>query len=451
MTETRSRISLLVQQSIFLKLFLIYVATTLALILAVWGASRLVLHEPMAKQMRGRMMAHHLNQVIKEIGHPPDQARAVRLSEELGIQIRVESDGAVWATDPTLPESAVLAVGHPSTKPDPQVGWNRGRLFMIMDRGTTRYIFFFPDPPGLEAEQVALIVGVIALILAGSYAVVRWLFRPLDWLTHGVAEVAGGNLGHRVPIRSRDELGRLTVALNDMIGRIRDMLLASDRLLLDVSHELRSPLTRMKVALEFVREESAREKLQQEIRELEAMVTELLESERLNSNHGGLSLSGIELMALLRELAESYSGQGACVRVVDAPTALLIQADRNRLRMAVRNVLENAIRHSIPERGPVLVRVTAVDGKVVEVSVQDHGPGIPAEEHQRIFEPFYRVDKSRARETGGYGLGLSLAQKIMAAHGGDILLVSEPGEGTIFTLTIPVASQITPGPSFASR
>ncbi|MBS0155568.1 MAG: HAMP domain-containing histidine kinase [Nitrospira sp.] len=305
-------------------------------------------------------------------------------------------------------------------------------------------------PPGLEAEQVALIVGVIALILAGSYAVVRWLFRPLDWLTYGVAEIADGNLGHRVPIRSRDELGRLTVALNDMIGRIRDMLLARDRLLLDVSHELRSPLTRMKIALEFVREESVREKLQQEIRELEAMVTELLESERMNSNHGGLSLSEIDLIALVRELTAGYSDQGAGVRVVDSPATLFIRIDRNRLRMAVRNVLENAVKHSVLERGPVLVRVTAVDGKAVEVSVQDHGPGIPVEEHQRVFEPFYRVDKSRARMTGGYGLGLSLAKKIMVAHGGDILLVSEPGEGSTFILTIPIAAQIALGPSFSS-
>lgn len=438
MAESQGRVRRLIQQSIFLKLFLIYAATTLALILAVWGASRLVLHEPMTKQLRGRMMAHHLSHLIDEIGRPPDRARAVRLSEELGIQIRAEDAGAVWATDPALPESAALTVGHTHTNPDRKVGWYRGRLFMIMDRGATRYVFFFPEPPGLEAMHVALIVGVIALILAGSYVIVRWLFRPLDWLTHGVTEIAGGNLGHQVPIRSCDELGRLTAALNDMGGRVREMLHARDRLLLDVSHELRSPLTRMKVALEFVREGSVREKLEQEILELEAMVTELLESERLNSNHGGLIVSEVDLVALVRELAESYSTQESGIRVVDAPPTLPARVDRDRLRMAVRNVLENAVKHSFPERGPVLVRVVTVDGKAVEVSVQDHGPGIPVEEHQRIFEPFYRVDKSRARATGGYGLGISLAKKIMIAHGGDILLASQPGEGSTFTLVLPL-------------
>lgn len=438
MAESAGRLTRLVQQSVFFKLFLIYVTTTLVLILTVWGLSRLVLHEPMAKQVRGRMMARQLGHIIEEIGSPPSFEQAMQLSKELGIQIRVEGAGPAWATDPSLPESAALTVGHTHTNPDRKVGWYRGRLFVIMVRGTTRYVFFFPESPGLATKHVVLIVAMIALILAGSYAIVRWLFRPLDWLAQGVAEIASGNLGHKVSIRSHDELGQLTSALNDMASRIRDMFRARDRLLLDVSHELRSPLTRMKVALEFVHEESVRDKLQQEIRELETMVTELLESERLNSDHGGLVMSKIDLVALVRELVESYDGQGSSVKVIEAPPALPVSVDRDRLRMAVRNVLENAVKHSLPKRGPVLVRVATVDGKTVEISIQDHGPGIPAEEHQRIFEPFYRVDTSRARATGGYGLGLSLTKKIMTAHGGDIFLVSEPGKGSTFTLTLPL-------------
>lgn len=292
------------------------------------------------------MIAHYLSRVISD--------PAV---EELGIQIRVESDGAAWATDPTLPESAALTVGHTHTNPDRKVGRYRGRLFMIMDRGTTRYVFFFPEPPGVDAEHIALIVGMIALILAGSYAVVRWLFRPLDWLTRGVTEIASGNLSHQVPIRSPDELGQLTAALNDMVGRIREMLQARDRLLLDMSHELRSPLTRMKVALEFVREEPVREKLQQEIRELEAMVAELLESERLNSDYGRLMLAETDLVALVWELAEGYGHQEPGVQVIAAPASLSVKVDRQRIRTALRNVLDNALKHSLPGQGSVEIRV----------------------------------------------------------------------------------------------
>jgi signal transduction histidine kinase len=209
-------------------------------------------------------------------------------------------------------------------------------------------------------------------------------------------------------------------------------------LLLDVSHELRSPLTRMKVALEFVGEDAVKDKLQQEIRELEAMVTELLESERLNSDHGGLVLAETDLVPLVRELAETYNDQQLGVRVLTLPPTLRVMIDADRIRMAVRNVLENAVKHSLPERGPVEIWVEARDGKAVQVSIRDHGPGIPADEHGRIFEPFYRVDKSRSRATGGYGLGLSLAKKIMTAHGGDIVLTSQFGKGSTFTLEFPL-------------
>jgi signal transduction histidine kinase len=429
------------QRSIFLKLFLVYLATTVALILGVWGTSHLILHnDPMFKQTRGRMMANYLLRLIDEIGQPPSQERGMRLAEELGMEIRVESPHTTWATDPTLPPTSALSVGHTHSNPDRRVGRYHGRLFVMMERGPTRYLFFLPGPPMLDAEEIAVIVGIIALILAGSYAVVRWLFRPLSWLTQGVAQITAGNLSHRVPIRSRDQLGELTGAINNMAARIREMLQARNRLLLDVSHELRSPLTRMKVALEFVGEEAVKERLQQEIRELEAMVTELLEAERLNSDHGGLILSETDVIPLVRELAESYNGHGPGVRVANLPSTLLVTVDRDRFRMAVRNVLENAVNHSVGGLGPVELRVEATAGKAVQVSVKDHGPGIPPEEHGRIFEPFYRVDKSRARATGGYGLGLSLAKTIMIAHGGDILLTSEPGKGSTFILTLPVVS-----------
>ena len=425
-----------VQRSIFLKLFLIYAGTTLALVLAVSGYSRLVLHNEMFKQTRGKMMAHHLAAMIEEIGQPPDRERAIRLAGELGLHIRVEGPEGIWATDPGLPATTALRVHHSHADPDMQMGKYHGRRFVIMARGATQYLFFFPEPSELDVESVALLIGLIALILAGSYLFVRWLFRPLDWLTHGVAEIARGNLEHQVPSRSGDELGQLTHALNDMVSRVREMLRARDRLLLDVSHELRSPLTRIKVALEFVQDETTREKIQQEIREVEAMVTELLESERLNSDHGGVTLAEADLVSIVRDLVETYHEQKPGVSLVAAPTSLSVKLDHHRVRMALRNVLDNALRHTASEHTPVEVRIDVHAG-TVEVSVRDFGHGIPAHEQAKIFEPFYRMDKSRARMTGGYGLGLSLAKKIMIAHGGDILLTSELGQGSTFILVFP--------------
>lgn len=185
---------------------------------------------------------------------------------------------------------------------------------------------------------------------------------------------------------------------------------------------------------------SIKEKIQQEVRDLEAMVTELLESERLNSDYGGVIPRETDLVALVHELVETYSLQGPGVQIVAAPSSLSVKLDPHRVRVALRNVLENALKHSMPEQGPVEVKIEkSVDG--VSISVRDHGPGIPPDEQALIFEPFYRVDKSRTRTTGGYGLGLSLAKKIMNTHGGDILLASEIGKGSTFILRFPTFMQ----------
>ena len=221
-----------------------------------------------------------------------------------------------------------------------------------------------------------------------------------------------------------------------MVSRVRDMLRARDRLLVDVSHELRSPLTRIKVALEFVHDQPVKEKIQQDIREVETMVTELLESERLNSEYGGLTLTDADLVPLVRDLVEVYKEHIPSVQLVAAPESVMLKIDIHRVRIALRNVLENALQYTVPPEAPVEVRIDQYE-HTIQISVCDHGIGIPPDEQTLIFEPFYRTDKSRSRTTGGYGLGLNLAKNIMTAHGGSILVTSEVGRGSIFVLTFP--------------
>ena len=330
-----------------------------------------------------------------------------------------------------------LTVLLTATQPQ-RFGRYRDYFFALLVRQDTRYTFLFPREPFRRGNRRVFVwlVTVIGLILGGSYLVVRWLFRPLHWLNNGVQEIARGNFAYEVPVRSADELGRLTASFNHMTTQVRQMVQAREQLLLDVSHELRSPLTRMKVALEFVKDQPVREQLQQDTRELETMVTELLEAERLSSNHGGLMKTEIDLVRLVQDMVDMYQGRQPVVQLVSTPDTLLLQVDADRLRIALRNVIDNALKYSPATGPPVEIRVQR-DTATVRVSIRDHGPGIPAEDQARVFEPFYRVDKSRGRDTGGYGLGLSLTKKIMTAHGGDILLTSEPGQGSTFTLQLP--------------
>ena len=242
---------------------------------------------------------------------------------------------------------------------------------------------------------------------------------------------------HPVHLKILQELGGLTKSFNEMALRVSEMIQARDRLLLDVSHELRSPLTRMKVAAEFIQNEPAKEKIQQEIHELETMVTELLETERLKSNTGGLTLAEIDLVALVKDVTDVYADVKPGVQLDFLPQNVQLPLDRQRVYMALRNLVENALKHTRPEYGPIKIKIES-DSDSVSVFVQDFGLGIPQQEQSRIFEPFYRVDPSRTRDTGGYGLGLSLAKKIVTAHGGDLSLGSDPGKGSTFIMKFPL-------------
>ena len=441
MAEFLRKFQRFLQQSIFVKLFLIFLATALTLVVVIRGFFFIAFDQGhVFKQDLFRNLIKYSWQLVEEIGSPPDPERAEALAKELGLQFRVSTPEGEWTTDPSLPPLSFLSVDERLSNPLAQVGRYRRHPFVVIDRNGARFAVFFLHRPfrELPAWSFALLGGLVVLILSGSYLMVRRLLRPVDWLTEGVGEITKGNFHHQVPSRSADELARLTKAFNRMAHQIRDRLRARDQLLLDVSHELRSPVTRMKVAVEFVQDESIREKIQREIHQLEAMVTELLESERLNSDHGGLVLEEFDLMPLVRDLANRYAGQESGVRIVSSHGSVPLVLDRDRVLIALRNVFENALKHSCPESGPVEVRVEA-DSAFVRVLVTDHGPGIPPEDQELVFEPFYRVDKSRTRETGGYGLGLSLAKKIMNAHGGDVVLTSEPNRGSTFTMNFPRA------------
>ncbi len=429
-------------RSIFLKLVLIFLATALTLFLVIRGFFFIGIDRNQSfKADLFTNLSKYSLQLVQEIGTPPDENRARALATELGIQFRVKDRAGAWSTDPTLPSLSTLngKVEDAFSTSTTQVGRYRRHPFVIINQGDTQYALFFLHRPFGELPTWSFfgLVGVVGLIIGACYMAVHRLFRPMTWLTQGVGEIAKGNFKHKVPVRSSDELGQLTQSFNEMAQQVHEMIQARDRLLLDVSHEFRSPLTRMKLAIEMIQDESVQESLQQEVRELEAMVTELLESERLNSEARGLTVAPTDLVSIVKELAETYQSVGSGIRLVDAPQRVRLPLDRHRVQMAVRNVIDNAVKYSRPEHGPVILRVEVTSDAAL-VSVQDHGLGIPPDEQSQIFEPFYRIDPSRTRHTGGYGLGLSLVKKIMNAHGGEVLLHSEVDRGSTFTLKFPL-------------
>jgi signal transduction histidine kinase len=286
-------------------------------------------------------------------------------------------------------------------------------------------------------QRVPHYLGWTLLVMAPCFFMLRRMFRPLRMLLKGVKEVSEGNLDFQFEVKGRHgEIHYLAESFNLMVQRIREMVQSKDQLLLDVSHELRSPLTRLKVALEMTPKGKMKDSMLQDVTEMETMITEILETERLKNGNGKLALGPVDLAVLVRETLAKFKSRKPGVRITEKLKTLVIQADEARVKTVLQNVLENALKYSAGRKKPVEVSLSE-DEKEALITVHDFGQGIPPEDQEKVFEPFYRVDKSRTKDTGGYGLGLSLCREIMRAHGGDIRLESEPGQGTKVTLYFP--------------
>lgn len=285
---------------------------------------------------------------------------------------------------------------------------------------------------GVLFVGLLLVMGAVVLI---AHAVLRRLLLPLRALSEGVAWLSSGQLDVVVPISTRDEFARLTEAFNQMVRRVAEMIRARDELLIDVSHELRSPVTRIKVALELLRDDDQRTRMANDIVEMERLIAELLEFERLRDGQG-MRIARWDLAPLVRDVAKSFQDRPPGVRIVAGAAGTHVDIDEEKVRTVLRHLLENAAKYSLPASSPVEISISETIETVV-IRITDDGVGIPDGDLQRIFEPFFRVDRSRSRSTGGYGLGLSICKRVMDAHGGSIAVERPLRRGTTFILTFP--------------
>ncbi|MBN1998248.1 HAMP domain-containing histidine kinase [candidate division KSB1 bacterium] len=417
-------------RSILLKLGLILLLSGLLVNLIV---TAFVFYQ-MPRHMRTVMHKNidaYLDYLIADIGVPPDTLRAANLSRELSIGIRIETPRFSWT-------SATEEIFQ-SKKPH-ILQPHRPRIFSRMPlvrspNDSTHFAFnirfVHREDAGSARHLVLLMVLTCVFIL--HFWLIKKILRPVKQLSAGVSRISTGNLEQKIPKLSNDELGRLTDGFNLMMINIRQRILARDQLLLDVSHELRSPLTRIKIALEFMPESDKKADIQNDVREIEKMITEILETERLSHGHGGLVLEPTDISKLIKSVVAEYKDRKPAIKIQKPLQPAVIKLDSERIRMAIRNVLDNAVKYSEPGDENITLSLEK-SGKGIHIFIVDSGPGIPAEQMPYIFEPFYRVDGSRSRKKGGYGLGLSLSRKIMRAHGGDMEIKNNPGRGVTVIL-----------------
>jgi signal transduction histidine kinase len=296
----------------------------------------------------------------------------------------------------------------------------------------------------LLATLIALAFsGVVGLILSGAVA------RPLRRLTAAAGAVAQGDLDQQVPVASRDELGRLSQAFNDMTDRLQSARQMQVDFVANVSHELRTPLTAVKGLVETLRDGAVDdpevrdrflETVEGETDRLIRLVNDLLILSRADSEALNLQCEPVDLGQLVRDMVERLrpraEAHGVALGVAIAPGVPPISVDTDRIEQVLVNLTDNAIKYSRPG-GMVTLEVGDGPGQKVQVRVRDEGVGIPAEALPRIGERFYRADKGRARTEGGSGLGLAIARALVEAHGGRLWLESREGEGTTVTFALP--------------
>jgi two-component system, OmpR family, sensor kinase len=337
----------------------------------------------------------------------------------------------------------------------PGVGWrfevvmrDGEKLYVLLPRSNNR-----PSNPGSRAPAwlltpagFAWLLGMVAVAVAlGAYPIVRRLTRRLETLQKGVERWGAGDLSARMPVTGEDEVAFLAERFNTAAERVQSLLQAHKRLLANASHELRSPLARIRMGLALVGDDPAhraqRAEIARSIEELDQLIDEILLASRLDLRDAAdpVAFGAQEDVDLLGLAAEECARTGAELDVAPDVGELVVHGHARLLRRVVRNLLENARRYG---RGAEVRLTLERQGAVprVVLAVEDRGPGVPRELRAQIFEPFYRLPGASESE-GGVGLGLSLVRTIVARHGGTVHCEERPGGGARFVVSLPVVAR----------
>jgi len=392
----------------------------------------------------------HIDYVRRDIGDPPQIDRAIAITEKVPVDIRIAGRDVNWASDPDFPELSELSFAASDLFSGAPDAWLNQltdvefavlgpHSFLKLDQSGFAIIVSSPkianrtESPSLL--PVILVVGLLWLFIA--YAAVRWLFRPIKSIRAGAARIGQGDLEHRIVDYRHDQLGDLAEDINKLAADVRGMLDAKRQLLLGISHELRSPLSRLNLSLEFLDDEERRAELRDEIAEMEDIIATLLEAERLSTRHEALYRSVVLVRDVIDELISKYFGRDKHrIKVTFDDDSITANVDQARLILLLKNLLSNALRYTDDESGPVELLVSSEEDALI-IEVRDHGPGFSDDQAANIGEPFYRGDQSRTRGTGGTGLGLYLSKLVAEAHGGSLRLRDDYTDGASLVVNIP--------------
>jgi len=423
-----------IRQSLFTKLALVLFAGVIAI-----NAVTMHLYANQKREHDSTLnqsLIHYARDLAGQVGFPPDKSTAEALTRQRPMRVTL-SGKASWTVgeaDRQFPEQYLI----PRVTQDGIEVFNiheNYRLRVPLDDGASLTFDLFAT----QAERSALrqfgtyFLIASCLVMLIVYFALRFFLRPIGWLTEGAASVRDGNLETRVKRKGTGELRELSEIFNQMAARLDTFVTGQRNLLLGVSHELRTPLTRLKLRLEMLETDADTSAIRKDIRQMEAMITSLLETAKMQQEADAIDFQQTDVTQLVIEVAEGYLDQTPGVSISRPDKAVMASINPDKMSMALNTLLDNAIKYSGQDSPPVEVSLHHIDNGFA-ITVKDYGIGIPEESISHLFEPFFRVDKSRTRDTGGYGLGLSLCKEIIKAHGAHIEVESAFGVGTSFRI-----------------
>lgn len=417
------------RQRLFLQIYLTMlgiVALFVALVIVGWWLSRDDSSRGEFRSSIGALVA----EALPPQGAPPAEMDAVldRLSEHVAGRISVFG-----------PEGNLLAsLGQPLPLPEERTsGWRGGRGYGFgMPLPDGRFVLFRPDRDRSGRRTIGFFaaLALLAVVIAvGAYPLSRRLARRLERLQGRVEALGAGDLAARVEVEGKDEIAALARSFNRAAERIQALVAAQRDTLAAASHELRSPLARIRMAVELLAENgdpALRARVERDIEDLDELIEEILLASRLSTLERPTHLERIDLQALCAE-------EAARVGAAFTGGPATVEGEGRLLARLIRNLLDNAAHHA-PD-SPALVELEVQGGQAL-LRVLDRGPGVPEDERERIFEPFYRREGRREDQDDdrGVGLGLSLVRQIARRHGGDARCLAREGGGACFEVSLPI-------------
>ena len=302
----------------------------------------------------------------------------------------------------------------------------------VVDNGNYLFYIVIDYIPPSELYNLVLAFILVTIFIVGLYLFIRRYLRPVQLMKNRIESLEAGDLKSKIDIIGEDELADLSRSMNQLIEDINILLENKHQLLLEVSHELRSPLARMQLLLEMIPEHKNLKKLKEEVVFLEGMIENLLLSDRLSMPYSKLDLEQFTTEEIVQRVLEMFPTSRGKIKVKNSIPEAKVLIDETKFSLALRNLLDNAFKYNVKDTN---IELIVTKKSYVEFQVKDSGIGISKEDIKKIIQPFFQADQTAS--TKGFGLGLTICKKIIESHKGRLTIQSLEGKGSVFTLHLP--------------